>query len=64
MRMKMKDKNFEKYLEKRNPNVNKFKAENTYEILTNYIFSSFEFVKENKKGAFYEYLYSLIADYM
>ena len=60
----MKDKNFEKYLEKRNPNVNKFKAENTYEILTNYIFSSFEFVKENKKGAFYEYLYSLIADYM
>ena len=64
MRMKMKDKNFEKYLEKRTPNVNKFKAENTYEILTNYIFSSFEFVKENKKGAFYEYLYSLIADYM
>ena len=58
------DKNFEGYIKNKKYNINEFEAENRYLILKNYIFASFDFVKRNKKEAFFEYLYSFILEDM
>lgn len=58
------DKNFEEYVQNRKIRINMFEAESRYTILKDYIFVSFDFVKRNKKKAFFEYLYNFILEDM
>ena len=57
---------YEKFIEylKERKTINVFDVENRYTILKDYIFVSFDFVKRNKKEAFFQYLYRFILEDM
>lgn len=60
----MLDENLKKYIKKIDDKISEFEALDRLNILKNCIFVSFDFVKENKREAFYEYLYSFILEDM
>ena len=55
---------FREYIKQNYENVNENEAKEYYDILMNYIFADFKFIKSNKVEVFMEYFYCLILEKM